>query len=256
MEGGADAEPGQGHVLATGRFEYKRVLLKLSGEALMGEQSFGISPEVVSGIAKELVLALNRGCELGIVIGGGNIFRGVAGSRSGMDRVRADHVGMLATIMNALALQDAFMQQGVDARVVSALAIEGVCEPCVRDRVLKHLARGRIVIFSAGTGNPFFSTDTAAALRALEIGAECLMKATKVDGVYDKDPALHEDARKLSRLTYHEVMERDLRVMDHAAISLAMDAGLPVFVFSMMQEGNILKALEGDVSIGSLVTTQ
>lgn len=256
MEGGADSELGHGHALDRGRLKYKRVLLKLSGEALMGTQSFGIAPEVVSGLANELARALRAGCQLGLVIGGGNIFRGVAGSRLGMDRVRADHIGMLATVMNSLALQDALMQQGIDARVLSALEIEGVCEPCIRKRALKHLERGRIVIFAAGTGNPFFTTDTAAALRALEIGAECLFKATKVNGVYDKDPAVHKDAQRFSRLTYHEVIERDLRVMDHAAISLAMDAGLPVFVFDMRETGNILKALEGHESIGTLVTDE
>ncbi len=256
MEGGAEGEVGHGHVLKRDCVKYKRVLLKLSGEALMGSQSFGISPEVVTKIAQELAQAVRAGVEMGIVIGGGNIFRGVAGSRHGMDRVRADHIGMLATVMNALAMQDALVSLGIDARVLSALDIEGVCEPCIRKRALKHLEKGRPVLFAAGTGNPFFTTDTAAALRALEIGAQCLFKGTKVDGVYDKDPSVHKDAVKFQRLTYHDVIEKDLRVMDHAAISLAMDAGLPVFVFNMTQEGNILRALGGDESIGSLVTTQ
>ncbi len=253
MEGGAEGEFGHGHVL--NEIKYKRVLLKLSGEALMGTQSFGISPEVVTKIARELARAAKAGVQTGIVIGGGNIFRGVAGSRHGMDRVRADHIGMLATVMNALAMQDALVSLGLDARVLSALEIEGVCEPFIRKRAIKHLEKGRPVIFAAGTGNPFFTTDTAAALRALEINAQCLFKGTKVDGIYDKDPALHPDAVRFQRLTYHEVIAKDLRVMDHAAISLAMDAGLPVFVFDMTHERNILKALSGDESIGTLVTT-
>ena len=255
MDADSPGEVGHGHARSRGSLRYQRVLLKLSGEALMGDQSFGISPSVVSRIADELASAVEAGVELGIVIGGGNIFRGVAGSKLGMDRVSADHIGMLATVMNSLALQDFLLSRGIETRVLSAVEIKGVCEPCIRKRALKHLEKGRIVIFASGTGNPFFTTDTAAALRALEIGAQCLFKATKVDGIYDRDPALHEDATRFQRLTYHEVIERDLRVMDHAAISLALDAGLPVFVFNMTTPGNIMRALEGDEDIGSLVTT-
>lgn len=255
MEGGVEGDIWHGHALEKNQLKFKRVLLKLSGEALMGEHSFGISPEVIVRISKEIVDAVRVGAEIGIVVGGGNIFRGVAGSKLGMDRVRADHIGMLATVMNALALQDALLSLGVETRVLSAIDIGNVCEPFVRKRALKHLDKGRVVIFAAGTGNPFFTTDTAAALRALEINAHCLLKGTKVDGVYDRDPEKYPNAKKFDRLTYHEVIEKGLRVMDHAAISLAMDAKLPVLVFSIKEHGNICRALSGKAN-ATLVTME
>ncbi len=232
--------------------KYRRVLLKLSGEALLGDAPYGISPEVMDSLAAQIKGVHDLGVELGLVVGGGNIFRGVAGSAKGMDRAAADQMGMLATVMNSLALQDALLRQGVEARVLSAIELGRMAEHFVRGRALKHLSSGRVVIFAAGTGNPFFTTDTAAALRALEIKAEALFKATKVDGVYDKDPVKHPDAVKYDDLTYQEVLERDLRVMDAAAISLARDAGLPVVVFNMQVPGNIEKVLAGE-KIGTTV---
>ncbi len=231
---------------------YRRVLLKLSGEALLGDAPYGISPEVIDDLAGQIRKVHDTGVELGLVVGGGNIFRGVAGSARGMDRAAADQMGMLATVMNALALQDSLMRQGVEARVLSAIELGRMAEHFVRARALKHLAAGRVVIFAAGTGNPFFTTDTAAALRALEINAEALLKATKVDGVYDKDPVKHADAVKFHELTYREVLEKDLKVMDAAAIALARDAGLPVIVFNMQVPGNIEKVLAGE-KIGTTV---
>ncbi len=231
---------------------YGRVLLKLSGEALLGDTPYGISPEVIDDLAAEIKKVTEMKIQLGLVVGGGNIFRGVAGSAKGMDRAVADQMGMLATVMNALALQDSLMRQGVETRVLSAIELGRMAEHFVRARALKHLSLGRVVIFAAGTGNPFFTTDTAAALRALEINAEALLKATKVDGVYDKDPEKHEDAVKFDELTYQEVLEKDLRVMDAAAISLARDAGLPVVVFNMQVPGNIEKVLAGE-KIGTTV---
>jgi len=236
-------------------FRYKRVLLKLSGEPLMGRHSFGIFPEAVKAIALEIAGAAKDGVQIGIVIGGGNIFRGVAGSQWGMDRVNADNIGMLATVMNALVLKDAIIRQGVGARVLSAIEVGRICEPFTRDRAIRHLEKGEVVIFAAGTGNPFFTTDTAAALRALEIKAECLFKATKVDGVYDRDPVKEPRAKRFKRLTYKEVIEKGLRVMDHAAISLAMDAGLPVVVFSLMVAGNIQRVLKGE-DVGTLISAR
>ncbi len=231
---------------------YKRVLLKLSGEALMGNEAYGISPEVVDGLAKEIAQVHGLGAELGIVVGGGNIFRGVLGAATGMDRAVADQMGMLATVMNSLALQDALTRHGVSTRVLSAIEVGRMAEPFVRGRALRHLEKGKVVIFAAGTGNPFFTTDTAAALRALEIKASVLFKATRVDGVYDKDPKKNADAKRFDHLTYQEVLEKDLKVMDAAAISLARDAGLPVVVFSMEVPGNIEKAFKGE-PIGTLV---
>ncbi len=231
---------------------YRRILLKLSGEALMGEASFGISPEVMFTLAKEIAGVHTLGVETGIVIGGGNIFRGVAGAAKGLDRARADYMGMLATVINALALQDALEFHKVPARVLSALEIRAVAEPYIRVRAIRHLEKGRVVIFAAGTGNPFFTTDTAAALRALEIKAEILFKATKVDGIYAADPMKDPTAQKFDFLTYDEVLERGLKVMDATAISLAKEYKLPVLVFSMQQPGNILKAISGQ-QVGTLV---
>ncbi len=231
---------------------YRRVLLKLSGEALLGDAPYGISPEVIDDLALQIKKVHDTGVDLGLVVGGGNIFRGVAGSAKGMDRAAADQMGMLATVMNALALQDSLMRQGVEARVLSAIELGRMAEHFVRARALKHLSAGRVVIFAAGTGNPFFTTDTAAALRALEINAQALLKATKVDGVYDRDPVKYPDAVKFDQLTYKEVLEKDLKVMDAAAIALARDAGLPVVVFNMQVPGNIEKVLAGE-KIGTTV---
>ena len=235
-----------------GKTVYDRVLLKLSGEALLGNASYGISPEVMDSLAAQIRNVHEMGVELGLVVGGGNIFRGMAGAARGMDRAAADQMGMLATVMNALALQDALMRQKVEARVLSAIELGRMAEHFVRARALKHLDAGRVVIFAAGTGNPFFTTDTAAALRALEINAQVLFKATRVDGVYDKDPEKFPDALKFDNLTYRQVLEKDLRVMDAAAISLARDAGLPVVVFNMQIPGNIEKVLAGE-NIGTTV---
>ncbi len=232
---------------------FHRVLLKVSGEALMGNEPFGISMPVINSLADELVEVHRSGVQMGLVIGGGNIFRGVAGAAQGMDRASADQMGMLATVINALALQEALKNSGAEVRVLSAIEVGRMVEPFVRARALKHLERGRIIIFAAGTGNPFFTTDTAAALRALEIKADVLMKATNVDGVYDKDPQKFSDAVKFNHLTYDQVLEHDLKVMDGAAIALARDAKLPVLVFSMKERGNIIKAVHGE-AIGTLVT--
>lgn len=231
---------------------YRRVLLKISGEALMGEAEFGISPQRLHYMAQELTDAYELGCQLGIVVGGGNIFRGVSQKAQHMDRVQADHIGMLATVMNSLALQDALERVGLPVRVMTAIRIPEVAEPYIRRRALRHLEKGRLVIFAAGTGNPYFSTDTAAALRAQEIGAQALFKATKVDGIYESDPVTNPDAKKLEHLTYHEVLTRGLKVMDLTAISLASDNRLPVVVFDLLKAGNIRRALMGE-KIGSRV---
>ena len=231
---------------------YKRVLIKLSGEALMGDQPYGISPEFMDKVVEELGKARDLGVQLALVVGGGNIFRGVSGAAKGMNRAAADQMGMLATVINSLALQDAFLRKDIPARVLSAVEVGRMAETFIRPRAIKHLEKGRVVIFAAGTGNPFFTTDTAAALRALEIGAEILFKATRVDGVYDRDPYKNEDAVRIPRITYSEVLERGLRVMDAAAIALAMDAKLPVMVFNMQKEGNIVRAVCGE-DIGSVI---
>ncbi|WP_456431928.1 UMP kinase [Thermosulfuriphilus sp.] len=232
---------------------YHRILLKLSGEALLGEASFGISPEVMDDIAREVAEVHRLGVEIGIVIGGGNIFRGVAGASKGMDRASADYMGMLATVINALALQDALERQGITTRVQSAIDMREIAEPYIRRRAIRHLEKGRIVIFAAGTGNPFFTTDTAAALRALEIGAQALFKATKVDGVYDRDPIKDPQAQKFDHLTYQEVLERGLKVMDATAISLAMENKLPIVVFSLRQPHSVKKAVRGE-PVGTTVS--
>jgi uridylate kinase len=232
---------------------YKRVLLKLSGEALMGQQSYGIDPAVATQIAREVAEIQAMGVETAIVIGGGNIFRGVAASAKGMDRATADYMGMLATVINALALQDALEQQEVLTRVVTAIEMRAVAEPFIRRRAIRHLEKGRVVVFGGGTGNPFFSTDTAAALRAMEIKADVILKGTKVDGIYDADPMLNPEASRFDRISYQKVLEQGLKVMDATAISLCMDNRLPIVVFNLRTAGNIRRAIVGD-PVGSLVT--
>jgi uridylate kinase len=232
---------------------YKRVLLKLSGEALLGEQGYGIDPAVATQIAVDVAEIQSLGVETAIVIGGGNIFRGVAASARGMDRATADYMGMLATIINALALQDALEQQGVVTRVVTANEMRAVAEPFIRRRAIRHLEKRRVVVFGGGTGNPYFSTDTAAALRAMEIKAEVILKATKVDGIYDADPMLHPSATRYDSISYLQVLEQGLKVMDATAISLCMDNRLPIIVFNLRTTGNIRRAIAGE-PVGSLVT--
>ncbi|OQX20490.1 MAG: UMP kinase [Desulfobulbaceae bacterium A2] len=233
---------------------YRRVLLKLSGEALMGRLSHGLCPETMAYVAKELRDITARGTQLGIVIGAGNIFRGLAGVSHGMHRPTADAMGMLATVINCLALADALSREKVEARVLSALPVGTVCEPYGAPSALRHLDKGRVVICAAGTGNPYFTTDTAAVLRALELQAELVMKATRVDGVYDRDPEKFPDAVRFDHLTHDEVLARNLRVMDTTAIALAREAGLPLLVFNMTQPGNIERAVRGETS-GTLVTS-
>ena len=235
------------------RPQYKRVLLKLSGEALCADGQYGIDSGTLSRLAGEIKEIVASGVELAIVIGGGNIFRGVAGASKGMDRASADYMGMLATVINALALQDSLESAGVYTRVMSAIEMQELCEKYIRRRANRHLEKGRVVIFAAGTGNPFFTTDTAASLRAMEVGADVIMKATRVDGVYDRDPLKHKDAVKFDRLTHLEVLQKGLKVMDSTAASLCMDHGLPILVFNMTVEGNIRRAIFGE-DIGTLVT--
>ena len=232
---------------------YKRVLLKLSGEALMGSQNYGIDPAVATQIARDIAEVQSLGVETAIVIGGGNIFRGVAASARGMDRATADYMGMLATVINALALQDALEQQGVVTRVVTAIEMRAVAEPFIRRRAIRHLEKGRVVVFGAGTGNPYFSTDTAAALRAMEIKADVILKATKVDGIYDADPLVKPNATRIDRISYLQVLEQGLKVMDATAISLCMDNRLPIVVFNLRTPGHIRRAIAGE-PVGSLVT--
>jgi uridylate kinase len=232
---------------------YKRVLLKLSGEALMGEQQFGVDPAVATRIAKDVGELQQLGVQTAIVIGGGNIFRGLAASARGMDRATADYMGMLATVINALALQDALEQQNVITRVVTAIEMRAVAEPFIRRRAIRHLEKGRVVIFAAGTGNPYFTTDTAAALRAMEIKAEIILKGTKVDGIYTADPMLVPDATKYDTISYLQVLERQLRVMDATAISLCMDNKLPIVVFNLRKAGNIRRVVMGE-PIGTTVS--
>ncbi len=234
---------------------YKRVLLKLSGEALMGEGRYGIDPEVTERLARQVKQLHDDGVQVGIVVGGGNIFRGLAGSAKGMDRAQADYMGMLATVMNALALQDAFERLDAPCRVMSAIQMNEVCEPYIRRRAINHLQKGDIVIFAAGSGNPYFTTDTAAALRACEIGAECLLKATKVDGVYDKDPVSNPDAVRFDRITYHEVLVRGLQVMDSTAAALCQDNRMPLIVLNIEGEDNIKNALKGE-PVGTVVVQE
>ena len=231
---------------------YKRVLLKLSGEALMGDQEFGIDPAVTSSIAADIAEIQSLGVETGIVIGGGNIFRGVAASAKGMDRATGDYMGMLATVINALAMQDALEQHGVAVRVVTAIEMRAVAEPFIRRRAERHLEKGRVVIFAAGTGNPYFTTDTAAALRAMEMKADVILKGTKVDGIYTADPMLDKDATKYDRISYLEVIDKGLKVMDATAITLCMDNQLPIVIFSLRTPGNLRRTIMGE-PIGSLV---
>jgi len=231
---------------------YERVLLKLSGEALMGEKGYGIDPAVVQYLADEIVEVKQTGVQLSLVIGGGNIFRGVAASARGMDRVAADQMGMMATLINAVALQDALEKKGMNTRLLSAIEVRTIAEPFIRRRAIRHLEKNRVVIFAAGTGNPYFSTDTAAALRAMEIHAEVILKATKVDGIYDKDPVLYPEAVKLHELDYMEVLNRGIKVMDSTAISLCMDNQLPIIVFSLKEKGSIKRIILGE-KIGSFI---
>jgi len=232
---------------------YKRILLKLSGEALMGDQQFGVDPAVASRIARDVGEIQGLGVETAIVIGGGNIFRGLAASARGMDRATADYMGMLATVINALALQDALEQYAINTRVVTAIEMRAVAEPFIRRRAIRHLEKGRVVIFAGGTGNPYFTTDTAAALRAMEIKAEVILKGTKVDGVYTADPMLDRTATKYPTISYLQVLERQLKVMDATAISLCMDNKLPIVVFNLREAGNIRKVVLGD-PIGTTVS--
>jgi uridylate kinase len=232
---------------------YKRILLKLSGEALMGQQTYGIDPAVATQIAREIGEIQQMGVQTAVVIGGGNIFRGVAASARGMDRATADYMGMLATVINALALQDALEQLSVNTRVVTAIEMRAVAEPFIRRRAIRHLEKGRVVLFGAGTGNPYFSTDTAAALRAMEIKADVILKATKVDGIYDADPMIHPRASRFERISYLQVLEQGLKVMDATAVSLCMDNHLPIVVFNLLTPGNIKRAIAGE-AVGSVVT--
>ncbi|MCK5307355.1 MAG: UMP kinase [Zetaproteobacteria bacterium] len=231
---------------------YKRVLLKLSGEVLMGDTSYGIDPETISRLAAELIEVRKSGVELAIVIGGGNIFRGMMGTASGMDRASADYMGMMATVMNAIALQDAIERHGESVRVVSALHVREVAEPYIRRRAVRHLEKGRIVIFAAGTGNPYFTTDTAASLRAMEIQADVVLKGTKVDGVYTSDPMRDPEAMRYDTLTFTEALNRQLGVMDATAMSLCRDNQMPIIVFDVTAQGQMLKAVSGE-SVGTLV---
>jgi len=231
--------------LTTHKFE--RILLKLSGEALVGDQGFGISPEMIQYVAEEIRSVFDLGVQIAIVVGGGNIFRGIAASSFGMDRVSADRMGMLATVINSLALQDALEKRGMMTRVQTAISMHEVAEPFIVRRAIRHLEKGRVVIFAAGTGNPYFTTDTAAVLRAQEIHAEILLKATKVDGLYDSDPLVNKDAKFIREISYMEVIEKQLHVMDMTAISLAMDNHLPLAVFNLSNKGNIKKVVCGEV---------
>ena len=233
---------------------YKRILLKLSGEALMGEQNYGIDTKVAESVAQQIKDVHKLGVEIAIVVGGGNIFRGVSKSAGNMDRSSADYIGMLATVMNACVLQDALEKLNVYTRVLSAIDIPQLAEPFIRRRAIRHLEKKRVVIFAAGTGNPFFTTDSAAALRALEIKADIILKGTKVDGIYTADPMTNPDATRFDEISYQEVLEKQLKIMDASSISLCMDHDLPIMIFNMRKSGNILKAVEGDLSIGTLVS--
>lgn len=239
--------------MSDGPVQYRRVLLKLSGEALMGELDYGIEPKVIQRIAAEIATALKTGVEIAIVVGGGNIFRGAGLARAGMDRVTGDHMGMLATVMNALAIQDALESLDVHARVMSALEINAVCEDYIRRRAIRHLEKGRVVMLAAGTGNPFFTTDTAASLRAIEIGADVLLKATKVDGVYDADPATTPDAKRFDVVSYDQVIGDKLNVMDATAIVMCRDNHLPLRVFDLTRANALVHAMTGD-EVGTLVS--
>ncbi|NNF15319.1 MAG: UMP kinase [Gammaproteobacteria bacterium] len=238
--------------MSDSKTQIKRILLKLSGEALLGEVDYGIDPKVIRRIAEEIKEVTELGVQVGVVIGGGNIFRGEGLARSGMDRVTGDHMGMLATVLNSLALQDALEGAGVYARVMSALAIHDVCEDYIRRRAIRHLEKGRVTIFAAGTGNPFFTTDTAAALRATEIGADLLLKATKVDGVYSSDPMVNKDAVRYPQLSYTKVLVDDLRVMDATAVVMCRDNQMPLRVFNLFNSGDLVRIARGE-DVGTLV---
>lgn len=233
--------------------KYKRILLKLSGEALAGDQGYGINPEILETLSKEIKTTIDMGVEVALVIGGGNIHRGVAGATKGMDRTTSDHMGMLATIINSLALQDSLERIGVDTRVMTAIDMQEIAEPYIRRRAVRHLEKKRVIIFAAGTGNPYFTTDTAAALRANEIDADVIMKATKVNGIYDKDPMKHKDATMFTSLRYIDVLNKGITVMDSTAITLCMDNGIDIIVFNTFEKGNIQKVVMGE-NIGTTVT--
>lgn len=233
--------------------KYNRILLKLSGEALAGDQGYGITGEILNKISKEIKTLHETGCEIAVVVGGGNIHRGVAGATTGMDRATSDYMGMIATVINSLALQDALERSGVYTRVMSAIAMQEVAEPYIRRRAVRHLEKKRVVIFAAGTGNPYFTTDTTAALRANEIHAQLIMKATKVDGIYDKDPMKHKDAKRFDTLSYMDVLNKEIKVMDSTAITLCMDNDMDIVVFNMFEAGNIAKVVRGE-KIGTIVT--
>ena len=233
--------------------KYRRVLLKLSGEALMGREDYGIDPEVIRGMARDIIEAQRAGAQIGLVIGGGNIFRGAGLAAAGMDRATADYMGMLAIVLNALALQDALEKLDIDTRVQSAIEVQEVAEPYIRRRAMRHLEKGRVVIFAAGTGNPFFTTDSAASLRAVEIGADLLLKATKVDGVYDADPHKHPNAKRYERLTYDQVIADKLAVMDATAIVLCRDYAVPLRIFDINRQGGLMRIICGDDTVGTIV---
>ena len=236
-----------------GKPVYRRILLKLSGEALMGKQEYGIDEKILVGLSKEIREVTSMGVQIALVVGGGNIYRGIRTSREyGIDRASADYMGMLATVINSLALQEKLERDDVTTRVLSAIEMRSIAEPYIRRRALRHLDKGRVVIFAAGTGNPYFTTDTAAALRAMEIGSEVILKATRVDGVYDKDPLVHKNARKFKELTYIDVLRKNLKVMDATAISLCMDNDLPIVVFNLTKRGNIRRVVLGEM-IGTVV---
>jgi uridylate kinase len=237
----------------TSNLAYRRVLLKISGEALMGEQNYGIDVDVARSVAEELKAVYKLGVQVAVVVGGGNIFRGVSKSAGNMDRASADYIGMLATVMNGVVLQDALEKINVDTRVLSAVDIPQLAEPFIRRRAVRHLEKGRVVIFAAGTGNPYFTTDSAAALRALEIRADIILKATKVDGVYSADPMKDSTAERFNEITYRQVLERELKVMDASAISLCMDNNLPIIVFNMRESGNIKRVVMGETGVGTKV---
>ena len=232
--------------------KYGRVLLKVSGETLAGEKKFGLCPETLKLIAREISGPLALQVEMGIVVGGGNIFRGLAAAAMGLERTVADYMGMLATVINALALQDALEKEGIPTRVLSAIAMHEVAEPYIRRRALRHLEKKRVVIFAAGTGSPYFTTDTAAALRASEIGAQAILKGTKVAGIYDRDPVVHPDAKMIRRLTYFEVLEKSLKVMDSTAVTMSMEQNIPIIVFKLLEPGNMLKVITGQ-EVGTVV---
>jgi uridylate kinase len=244
---------GGARAVAADRPQYDRILLKLSGEALLGERSYGVDPKFCAFVADQVALVRQRGVQVGIVVGGGNIFRGLAASASGMDRATGDYIGMLATVMNGLALQDAIERAGIPTRVMSAIAMNEIAEPYIRRRAVRHLEKGRVVIFVAGTGNPYFTTDTAAALRAVEIGAKVLLKATKVDGVYDADPMTVPGAKRFERLEYADLLRDQLKVLDGAAVSLCMENDLPIVVFDLNKPDNIARVADGE-PVGTLIT--